>query len=54
MYVGDHHEIDIVGAKGANIMAVLIGEKPNPNTASAPDHVVANLREVYEIAIRLD
>jgi len=53
MYVGDRHEIDIVGAKSAGMTTVLIGEKPNPNMNPAPDYVVTNLREVYELAIRL-
>jgi len=53
MYVGDRHKIDIAGAKSAGMTTVLIREEPNPNMAPAPDHVVANLREVYELAIRL-
>jgi 2-haloalkanoic acid dehalogenase type II len=53
MYVGDRHEIDVIGAKDAGMKTVLVREKPNPNTAPAPDYVVTNLGEVYELAVKL-
>jgi 2-haloalkanoic acid dehalogenase type II len=55
MYVGDRHEIDIVGAKNAGMIAVLIRRELNSNLGinPAPDYTVTNLREVCGVAVKL-
>jgi 2-haloalkanoic acid dehalogenase type II len=47
VFVGDSHEHDVAGAARLGMRTVLIG-RPTP-VDPAPDHVIANLRELLEI-----
>jgi putative hydrolase of the HAD superfamily len=44
-YVGDIYEIDVAGAQGAGLQAVLIGDCPAPSTVMR----VGALRELLEV-----